>query len=662
MRAITAFLVLEFKRFFCKRNIIMVSVLWMLAMVFVQMGTDDYKYRVYQREVFQKIEKEKVSKFINYTQYGTYGFRMYFLAHPTSILFNNSGVIQDMTSFVDSGERLNIYQSMKGKNLFAQKKFPFTDFSGIIFFFGTLLVLLYGFDTFTNRDYLMTPASMSDSRKIFFPLLVARIAMILLLILAFIASALAIITANGLTPPVNINLSWSMLLLFLVFIFFFIIGTILSTCKSRLMGASTLFTAWFILLFILPATAIYFFYKQADNLSSFYDIEMKKLTIFSAFEKMAIQKEGRYSTEKRNNPSVQALIEGYWKDDFQRIQALEKKLQEEIKSLTAKSQWLSIVIPTNFYLSTVTEISSCGFENFNDFNDYVLLKKRDFVRFYFNMKFYSNHEEVISFVKGDENIFEGTSRLPAPFAWGLLVMLLQIIGLTWWSYYRFKKAIYQPAKEELNQKLEKEMAFEKGQFDVYFEDNSLYTSIHYSAFSGHGSELVKNGFTGKITVDDRDIISQGPGKENSLVFICNPNEFPKDINAGDFINFYTRFLGVSSAAKKAIQYQYLTPADLHKPIGKLQAHQKGELLFKILDMKKGGIYLLGDVCKKMPNEFVVEFKRKMETLAAEGSLVLFMNTELDFHTYRSINSPLLFLKSKHWKAQVDNLESKLNER
>lgn len=662
MRAATAFFVSEFKRFFRKRNIILVAVLWILAMVFIQLGTDDYKYNLNHKEIFQKFEKERVEKFTSYPVYGNYGSRMLFIPNSISILFSNSGVIQDLSSFVDSGERLNIYQSMKGKSIFAQKKFPFTDFSGIIFIFGTLLVLLYGFDTFTKRDYLMTPASMSSDSRIFFSLIFARIAMILFLILAVIAGAMLIILANGLILPINIHFLWFLVLLFLVFIFFFIIGTILSTCKSRLVGASTLFTTWFILLFILPAIAIYFLYKQADGLSLAYEIELKKLALVSQAEKKILEKEGRFSKDKRNKPSVQALIEDYWKDDFQQIQALEKKLQEEIKHLTLKSQWISIVVPTNFYLSAVNEISSCGYENYNDFYDYVLRKKQEFVRFYFDMLYYTTQEKVISFVKGDENIFNGTSRLPAPFAWGILILLLQISGLTWWSYYRFKKSLYQPAKEELNQKLESAMAFEKGQFDVYFEDNSLYTRIHYSAFSGHGDELVKNGFTGKITVDDRDIINQGPGKENSLVFLCNPNEFPVDIAAGDFINFYARFLGVPSAAKKAIQYQYLTPQDLAKPIGKLQSHQKGELLFKILDMKKASIYLMGDVCKKMPNEFVCEFKKKMEALAAEGSLVLFMNTELDFHSYRSINSPLLFIKSKHWKAQVDNLEAKLNER
>lgn len=666
MRAATAFFVSEYKRFFRKRNIILFALLWVSAMVFVQMGTYDYKYRVNQREVFQKNEKEKVSKCINYTQYGYYGFQILFIPHPICILSTNSGVIQEMTSFVDSSERLNIYESLKGKNIFTQKIFPYTDFSGIILFFGALLILLYGFDTFTNRDYLMTQVSMSNSRQIFFPLVASRIAMILLLIMAIIAGAMLIILANGLRPPINIDLFWFLLLLFLVFIFFFIIGTLFSTSKSRVAGISILFTTWFVLLFAIPAALNNFIASKATStIIAVEQLEKAKLDILSNFEKKAIENKTTYRYGETLTQPVKDAVLSYWNNEFKQIQSLEDNMISEMEKIISLHQTLSIFFPTTNYFSVSNELSSMGYLNYADFYQYIQKLKREFVKFYIDKLYFTDltkFPEVESFIKSDENTFKGTSRLPAPFAWGLLVLLLQITGLTCWSYYRFKKTLYQPAKEELNQKLEKEMAFEKGQFDVYFEDNSLYTRIHYSAFSGHGGELVKNGFTGKITVDDRDIISQGPGKENSLVFICNPNEFPADINAGDFINFYTRFLGVPSAAKKAIQYQYLTPQDLSKPIGKLQSHQKGELLFKILDMKKGGIYLLGDVCKKMPYEFVCQFKKKMEALAAEGSLVLFTNTELDFHTYRSINSPLLFLKSKHWKAQVDNLEAKLSER
>ncbi|HLP45266.1 MAG TPA: hypothetical protein VK469_04930, partial [Candidatus Kapabacteria bacterium] len=528
--------------------------------------------------------------------------------------------------------------------------------SGIILFFGSLLVLLYGFDTFTSKNYLKILVSMSNSRKIFFPLLFARIAMIFLLILFFTGSAMAIIYANGLMPPVNIYFFWFLLLLFAVLIFFFIIGTVISTFKSRILGVTALFTTWFILLFILPVIGIYILYKQADGLSSTYDIEIKKMALLSEAERMIIKKEGRFSDKNRNKPSVQALIEEYWQDDFQKIQALEKNQQEEIKHLTLKSQWVSIFIPTNFYLSTVTEISSCGYENYIDFYNYVLQKKREFVRFYFDMLYFSNQENVVSFIKGDENIFKGIIRLPATFAWGFLVLLLQISALTWWSYDRFKKLLYHLDQDELKN-LEKKIAFNKSQFDIYFEDNSIYTHLLYSAFSGYGKDLLKNGYTGNITVDDSDILNQEPTQVNYMLYICNPHEFPRDIKTGDFINFLTRFLGTPNAEKKALQYEYLTPKDMHKHIGKLQAHQKGELLFTILQLRKSIIYLMGDVCKKMPFEYVSRFKKTMETLAAEGSLVLFINTEMDFPAYRTIDSPLLFHKAKHWKSHVDNRES-----
>ncbi|HLP45969.1 MAG TPA: hypothetical protein VK469_08485, partial [Candidatus Kapabacteria bacterium] len=68
MSAFKSFFMLEFKRFFCKRNIILAALLWTLVMAFVQMGIGDYKNCINHGKLFQQNEKEKVSKFINYTQ------------------------------------------------------------------------------------------------------------------------------------------------------------------------------------------------------------------------------------------------------------------------------------------------------------------------------------------------------------------------------------------------------------------------------------------------------------------------------------------------------------------------------------------------------------------------------------------------------------------
>ncbi|HLP58321.1 MAG TPA: hypothetical protein VK186_05800 [Candidatus Deferrimicrobium sp.] len=465
--------------------------------------------------------------------------------------------------------------------------------------------------------------------------------------------------ANGLTPPINIELFWFLLLLFVVLIFFFIVGTIISTFKSRITGVVILFTTWFILLFAIQAALNYYIAFKASAIKPVEQLEMAKLNILSDFEKRAIENSITYRYGEKLTQPVKDTVLSYWYNEFKQIQSLEDNMITEMNKVTSYYHILSILFPTTNYFSLSNEISSMGYFNLIDFYQYVQKSKQEFVKFYIDKLYFSDLTEfsgVVSFIKGDENIFKGIIRLPATFAWGFLVLLLQISALTWWSYDRFKKLLYHLDQDELKN-LEKKIAFNKSQFDIYFEDNSIYTHLLYSAFSGYGKDLLKNGYTGNITVDDSDILNQEPTQVNYMLYICNPHEFPRDIKTGDFINFLTRFLGTPNAEKKALQYEYLTPKDMHKHIGKLQAHQKGELLFTILQLRKSIIYLMGDVCKKMPFEYVSRFKKTMETLAAEGSLVLFINTEMDFPAYRTIDSPLLFHKAKHWKSHVDNRES-----
>ena len=90
MHTFKAFFILEFKRFFGKRNGVIILLLLLLSLLFIQNGINEYKNILSHKEKFQETEETKVSSYISYRVYGAYGFRMLFVPAPITIFFNKS--------------------------------------------------------------------------------------------------------------------------------------------------------------------------------------------------------------------------------------------------------------------------------------------------------------------------------------------------------------------------------------------------------------------------------------------------------------------------------------------------------------------------------------------------------------------------------------------
>jgi hypothetical protein len=234
-----------------RRNAIIILLLLFFSLVFIQTGIDNYKSLLDYKYKFQEFERTKITQYINYSQYGAYGIRMLFVPAPISILFLNSAVIPDMNAYVDSGEQLKIFKPLKGKNIFDLNKFGFTDFSGIILFFGSLLALFYGYETFNSDEYLKFLSTVSSRKQVFLSMIFSRIILMFFLFLFILGSALLLIGLNDLYVPIDRYLSSFVLAIILLLLFCFSIGTIIGTLHSRITGIITLLSCWFVLLYFI---------------------------------------------------------------------------------------------------------------------------------------------------------------------------------------------------------------------------------------------------------------------------------------------------------------------------------------------------------------------------------------------------------------------------
>ncbi|NIM78943.1 MAG: hypothetical protein GTO20_09135 [Candidatus Aminicenantes bacterium] len=433
--------ILESKRLFNKRNILLYLLVALLALYFVQIGINDYKHIINNKKEFQDFELLKVNQYLNYGQYGSYGFRILFIPSPLNTYFVNSSTISELTSNVDAGERLKIYNSFKGRRLFAEKSGGFKDFSGIMLLLGSLLVLYFGYESMISKDYLRFMHGFTSDRRLFFCVVFSRMVIIFFLFLftAVISWLFLVFNNIRLTPNDYTHMAIYLGILMLMLVFFFTLGTIAGSFKSRFTGFVILVVSWFVLVFLVPGVVSSVTSRRADNMVSNYQLELEKLKVLMDFEKRVYAEMG-FTTEE-NIESVREEIESYMENEFKKIQAFEKKLERQMGKNIRHFQTLSSLFPSTFYLSASDEISSKGYESFIDFFSYILELKEKFIRYYINKRYYSDYSKVESFIKDDQNLFYAKSRVPRVFFKGLLLNLFFIVGLLIISYGRFKRSL-----------------------------------------------------------------------------------------------------------------------------------------------------------------------------------------------------------------------------
>jgi len=441
--------IVESRRLYNKKILGIYILFLILSLYFVQIGINQYKSITDNKQRFLDLEKMKVKQYQTIGQYGTYGFRVLFIPSPLSLFFANSSTISQLTSNVDSGERLNIYNSFKGQSIFAEKVGGFKDFSGMQLLLGSLLILFFGYEALIHKDYLRFTIGYVSYQRLYFSIIFFRMITFIFLFLLTSSLSLILIKLNGID---FFNDDWIKLGIYLATVillltFFFFLGTIVGSFRSRLTGFAMAFISWFGLVFFIPGVVSAITSSQADNIISDYYMELEKLKLL-----MEVEKRTKKNVAESPNKDEEVLrqMENYWNHEFKEIQAFEKRMEGEMKKNIRLFQKLSFLFPSTFYLSTSDEISSKGYENFIMFFNYLQQLKTRFVRYYLDKKYNlsppPSHPEATSpniepFTKNQENLFYAQSRLPQGFFIGLSLNLLYIAVLVLVSFFRFKHSL-----------------------------------------------------------------------------------------------------------------------------------------------------------------------------------------------------------------------------
>jgi hypothetical protein len=605
----------ESKRTLTKINLTLYLIFFALLLLVLQDGISSYKSTLDDKDIFQETEKLKVQQYVLYTHYGAYGIRLKVIPSPLSVIFNNTSVFEDLIANVDSGERLNIYNSFKGGSIFSSKFDDYMDFAGIIVLLGCFLTMAYGFQSFRDKAHLNFLCSLSKSRTVFVSILLVRIVIINLGALLIMAISLGWLAING------IHVYGLPFLLFFTLVvstisFVTILGSVIGSIGSNSLNLIIFGMVYFALIFLAPYSINKIVSIKSKNIISNYKLEFEKLKMMMNFERRFYNQVGIFKSGKEAPEKVKKLIRDVLKMEYKEFHDFENKMKESIKNSFTFHATLSALLPSTFYISACYELSSQGFLNFIDYYTFCQKMKFDFIQFYVDKKFFSNHSSIESFIKGDENIFYARSRIPGNLWLGFLMTFLYTGLALFFSYRRFIAMIHthdlkgRPLADEIS------FNFQSGDSVVFMVPNNGLYQHFYNVLSGRCGAGAVN-----LTIDGSPVES-GNGKAGGFLSVCSPDLVPGELTVCSYLDYLKGTNGVRTDEFKRLKQEFISAGILSKRFSELDEPEKYRVVLKSTPLIHRKAYMFNGFANFPSGELYGEYMSLIEQLKSEGSLVL----------------------------------------
>jgi hypothetical protein len=656
MKDLWAILKYEALQLLTKKIVTVLVLILTAGLAFVLLHTHEYKNLHDQKIIFQDVEKNKIEMYSSYRQYASFGFRILFHPAPISILFANSAVIQDMTAYIDSGERLNIYKPMKSKNVFNITKYMFADCSGIFLFFASLIAVFYGFPAFRESEYLKMLSSIAGKKNLFCKVLLGRSILLAVYSLLFLGSAVSAIALCGISIGIDQYLVVFFLEMCGLTAFFLVLGSAFGSIKSMRWGLGGVITSWLLLLFFLPFLISLIVSISAASLKPETKLEIEKLTLMMNFEKRFNDETGSLPLNKTPTERQSELVLDYYKNEFQAMQKLEDQLKAQMHACIRLHYRLSSFFPTTFYQSLTNELSSKGYETLESFYNTVKQIKEDFFKEYIQKVYFSPQPtRAEPFLKGDENIVEGKPAVPSYLAIGYFFNLLWMIVLAIPTYYRFKKNLCNLPEKEKDAPQPKEIILKRGKANNnwYVCDDLLKNQLLTLLFN-EAHEFKKKGYTFKVFLDDQDLLTAK--KQQNFLYLCHPKAIPGHFVMGHFLTLVMDLMRTATEKRKEIISQFSLEPAWKKKFCQLDIEELGNVFLAILELKTFDVYLIDDIGKGMLLDFCIALQEKISILRdAEDAAVLFLWTDLSY-VKKEKEKRLTFYECKDWLNTIESLK------
>lgn len=591
------FNIVDLKKFLSKRNIIVLVTFGALLIFFLHIDMNKYKSLFEEKSVFKEIQIEKTNQYVFYSQYGGHGIIIMFSPPPLSLL-NNDSIINESLSTINTGEKLNIYKSIKFEDIY-DENIGYKGFSGIFLIFSVLFGLIAGYEITNSPDYFKIFSKMNPFSKIFFMSVISKMLLLISTFTLLICICLLWVLLNG------INLFNSFLLLIVLVIllttfFFLSIGVVIGAIiKDQSIKVGILAVIYVVSILIIPLTFSKSNHLFANDVKSLKEFELTNLKDFMEIERQGFKKIGIYNVDgKKAPPEVLKVIEEALNNELKTIRKREQSRKEKILENIKVTHTLFSLFPVTFYFSVNKEISGCGTLSFIDFYSFSKKRKEEFTLFIITKKFYEGAKQgkVEPFTnRGDDNnVFYAKSYLPYNFGLGILLTPLYTILLLFLAY-RIQKKRYKIPEPKTVYTLENE------------EDNPLFVLCE--------NEEIKS-----------DIFNYYQSQKAICIEKINTGDFMfKGINALEILKHLCQISGVNET--KATEN--LNHMGIKSLSGLRVCH---EIILKIYvavtTVADSDLIVLNDFLKNESREFEKDFINFLLLLEKSGKKIFYLSTQI----------------------------------
>ena len=603
---------LEIKRNITRWSAAGLLIFILVASMVLQIGIAKYKLELKQEKEFIEVEARKVQRYINYMQYGGYGFRRLLKSSPLMAMFYNSTTLGDLQAFIDSGVRLNFSKPEIGKNLFERPTGGTLDFSWYILQLGSLIVMAWGFTCFRNREYLRYLMNFTSAGNVYWGILLGRILLIGAALAITMGIAFIQFLLNGITLTAReiSSLSVFLLIAFITLVFLLMVSAGLGALENRPKGGVLTVVCWLLLVMLWPEILnVAFSNKAAANMKSRYKHEIQKIEKLMEFERLALAhaRDTRYKTEEEKFQSDKTFGEQWIHDKFKDIEKIDGEMADKTGVNARNFQFWSIFNPVTFYKSVNNELSSKGYYTYNRFYRENQAIRKGFLRYYLNKRFYENYAKVEPFLSGEASLVHAGPGLPAYFGLGLGISLLYLVFSFYFSLFRFNARVY-PRPGKVNAAPGFHLDLKPGKY--------ININVHVREFI-HQLLNVLNGkgedFTGKVTIDG---LNAGARKRNS-VYLPAPGTLRGGIKAGSYIDITGRLMNLGNEEIRECKAG-LGPGIIEKRLDDLDTSGKALVMFKLALLKGAGIFICHDFLKQVNGIAYTLIRDEINKLKSRG--------------------------------------------
>lgn len=624
MNQFISIFLLASRRFFSKRNIMVLAILFVIFMLGIHKGAVESRKIWEDSKDFKKSELHLFSTIPDYVKYSFIGVKNFFLPPKQGMLFTNPIKFSGLAGKVNSIFLLDIYSNCRDSNIMKENSVLKFRFSSLVIVLGGLGVLLIGAVPFRNREFLKFLSCGWSSKKLFISIILSRVILIAFSFLVILGCGLLLLMVENipLSGSDFSNILWYFILTCLVLVFLFVFGTILGNLQNKIGLFAGILVVWFFLVFFWPGVVDSITEDSADKITSSYKIDTQKLQTVNEFEN--IYKKERGGFKNYTKEEAREIVKGYVKNVFPKIEGMDEKQEAEIAAVIQDHMDLSVIVPTTFYNSTCNELSGRGYENYLNFSKYLRQQRREFLLFWIDRVYYHDPKEMKNFVTGDESIFRGQCLKPQNFWTGCLIIIAWIILLGAISYVLYKRSLVSMKRSEIKKLGTVDLKLEKGKVNVKLANGNALIHALFSIFSGNIKHLRKKGFKGEVFLGDTNITAKT--KPGDFIYICHPDNLPGDINLRDLLKFYSRWTRLSTEQMKKASSSEIIQDNLDQPIYKLERDEKYEVAMSLLEMSRGLVFLIDNITADIPLDDVVRFKIRVAELARQEATVIYVTT------------------------------------